>query len=280
MNETSTSDTDTIDSCPMSSQPPVLQPAVVDDIYNPVFFEQLAELERGHYWFEPRNRLITLLLGRHFPSANAMLEVGCGTGFVLQAIRQAYPSWHLTGSDFFEEGLQFCRARVKDVDLIQMDARKMPFNNEFDVIGAFDMLEHVDEDACVLRQFRQALRPGGGLLLTVPQHPCLWSSSDEVAHHKRRYTRRRMRNLLKETGFRPEHMTSFVSVLLPAMLVSRWLSRMRRSKTVRDPLGDLRVSPTLNRCLRWILEREVDLTTLGISVPFGGSLVVVARRAD
>jgi len=264
----------------MAGQTPGLQHCPTNAPFDPMLFEQLAKLEYGHYWFESRNRLITFLLRKHFSSARSMLEVGCGTGFVLQAIQRDHPSWRLVGSELFEEGLHFCRTRMKNVELVQMDARQISFCNEFDVIGAFDMLEHVDEDRLVLQQFHDALRPGGGLLITVPQHPCLWSTADELAHHKRRYTRRRMRSLLDETGFRIERMTSFVSILFPAMLLSRRLSHIRPKKATQDPLGDLKVSRTLNQCLRWLLEREVDLTELGIAFPFGGSLVTVARKTE
>ena len=74
-----------------------------------------------------------------------------------------------------------------------MDARRIPFEREFDVVGAFDVLEHIVEDEDVLGQMFKATRPGGGLLVTVPQHPFLWSASDEHAMHQRRYSRAELR---------------------------------------------------------------------------------------
>ncbi len=73
--------------------------------------------------------------------------------------------------------------------MLQFDACAIPYKAEFDVIGAFDVIEHIEEDTAALTQMYQALKPGGGLLITVPQHRFLWSAVDEMSYHKRRYHR-------------------------------------------------------------------------------------------
>ena len=87
------------------------------------------------------------------------------------------------------------------VTLFQMDARFVPFEEEFDVIGAFDALEHIKEDEDVLREIFRATKEGGGIILTVPQHPFLWSQMDEISHHYRRYTRRGLIDKVQRAGF-------------------------------------------------------------------------------
>src|ERR1041384_8013479 len=118
------------------------------------------------------------------------MEIGCGTGYVLSGIRQAFPDLRLSGSEIFSVGLTFAAERLPGIQLYQMDARQIPFREEFDVVGAFDVLEHVTEDEEVLSQMYQATRKGGGILLTVPHHPFLWSSLDVHARHVRRYQTR------------------------------------------------------------------------------------------
>ena len=78
--------------------------------------------------------------------------------------------------------------RVPDAALMRMAARRIPFDGEFDVVGAFDVIEHIEDDRAVLREMHRAAVPGGGILLTVPQHPFLWSEFDRQARHVRRYT--------------------------------------------------------------------------------------------
>jgi SAM-dependent methyltransferase len=112
---------------------------------------------------------------------------------VLSGIERAFPHLALYGSEIFSAGLAYAARRLNSAELFQMDARQIPFENEFDVIGAFDVLEHVKDDGVVLQQMHQALCAGGGLLVTVPQHPLLWSHLDEYACHVRRYTRKELR---------------------------------------------------------------------------------------
>ena len=102
-----------------------------------------------------------------------------------------------------------------------MDARCILFECEFDVVGTFDVLEHLVEDERALAQMFNAARPGGGLLVTVPQHRFLWSESDRFAMHQRRYSRTELRKKVESAGFQIERITSFNSLLLPLMILSR-----------------------------------------------------------
>ncbi len=156
-----------------------------------------------------------------------------------------------------------------------MDARRIPYVDEFDVIGAFDVLEHIPEDEAVLVQLRSALKPGGGLLITVPQHPRLWSSADVYACHVRRYTASEIRCKVENAGFEIVRSTSFVSLLLPAMLASR---RRGRDRGDFDPRDEFRIGRTANRALEEILRIERWLIRTGVSFPVGGSRLIVARR--
>ena len=190
--------------------------------FRPEIFEQIALLEEKNFWFVARNRLIVWALRRYFPEIGRYLEIGCGTGYVLMGVAQAYPLASLVGSEIFSIGLPYAASRVKSVELIQMDARQIPYVEEFGVIGAFDVLEHIEEDELVLRAMWSALRPGGGIAVTVPQHPWLWSAADESACHVRRYKTGELREKALRAGFKLQFETSFVSLLLPAMVASRF----------------------------------------------------------
>jgi SAM-dependent methyltransferase len=246
--------------------------------YDPAHFSELAELEARNFWFRARNRLIIWAMGRYFPGAKRFLEAGCGTGYVLSGIASAFPSLEIAGSEVAAEGLGFAARRVPAAHLLQMDARRIPFRGEFDVAGAFDVIEHIEDDRAVLRALRDALVPGGGLLLTVPQHPSLWSEYDVRAGHVRRYRAAELRERLTEAGFEIVRMTSFVTLLLPLMAASRLVHRKPRADY--DPLAELKIAPWLN----WTLERALDfeqrLIRAGLPLPMGGSLLVVARRND
>jgi SAM-dependent methyltransferase len=244
--------------------------------YDPEHFDRLFALEAGHFWFRARNRLIQWALARHFPGARSFCEIGCGTGYVLSGVREALPGAVLSASEAYAEGLPFAARRVPGARLMQMDARAIPFEEEFDAIGAFDVIEHIADDRAALRSMHRALAPGGGLLLTVPQHPWLWSWMDEEAHHVRRYTAPELRTKVEEAGFRVQRMSSFVSLLLPAMMLSR-LGR-RKAAVEADPYSEFRMSPGVNHVLEWVLGLERGMIRAGVSFPAGGSLLLVARK--
>ena len=157
-----------------------------------------------------------------------------------------------------------------------MDARAIPFVEEFDVIGAFDVLEHIEEDDMVLRQMHRAVRPGGGVLLTVPQHKFLWSRTDEYACHVRRYSAQDLVAKVAAAGFRVERMTSFVSLLLPLMMAAR--ARQPATDEQFDPLAELRIGGIANALLEKIMGIERLAIRAGLGFPAGGSLLLVARK--
>jgi len=244
--------------------------------FDPAHFSELARLEAGNFWFQARNRLIVWALARYFPDARSLLEVGCGTGFVLSGVADARPRLRLTGSEVATEGLAFAAQRVPSAELIQMDAQRIPFREEFDVAGAFDVIEHIEDDRAVLQELHAALAPGGGLLLTVPQHPTLWSEYDVRAGHVRRYRRAELRAKVTGVGLEIIRMTSFVSLLLPVMFLSRLAQRAPKARY--DPAAELRLAPWLNRLLETALDVERALVRAGVSFPAGGSLLLVARK--
>ena len=240
------------------------------------YFARLADQEAGNFWFRARNRLVVWALHRYFPKAQNFLEIGCGTGFVLSGIKEAFPGLALFGSEVFSEGLAFAATRLPTVELFQMDARRIPFRDEFDLIGAFDVLEHVKEDEAVLAQMYEATRDGGGILITVPHHRFLWSPVDEFARHVRRYETRELTEKVQRAGFSVLRVTSFVSLLLPLLVASRL---KQRGKAV-DPSAEYDINPTLNRALEKILDAERTAIRSGLSFPVGGSLLLVARRNE
>jgi len=243
--------------------------------FDPSLFEELAEVEGASFWFAARNRIVLWVLSTWFGNARSFLEVGCGTGYVLQAIAEALPKLELFAIDLHVEGLEFARRRVPTAGFAQADARALPLHAQFDVAGAFDVIEHVEDDAAVLASLRESVRPGGGVIVTVPQHPLLWSAFDDASHHVRRYRRHELEGKVRAAGLELVVSTSFISFLLPAMAISRLIPRPNGSRSVAD---DLRHTPRVERALDSVTEIEFALLRRGVRLPYGGSRLVVARR--
>jgi len=246
--------------------------------YDPDVVSQLAALEDRSFWFRSRNRLILAMLQRWFPKMRSFLEIGCGSGSVLADIARAFPQARLAGSEIFVEGLTHARLRVPSASLLQSDARNLPFRGRFDVIGAFDVLEHIADDTSVLREIFRVVGAGGGIILTVPQHPFLWSEADQFAHHKRRYTRRDLTRKLRAAGFDVIGRTSFVSLLLPLLAVARLHRRVTRRPF--NPWAEFQLPGRIDRALERVMRAELSMIRRGIVFPFGGSLIVAARKLE
>ena len=244
--------------------------------YDPDYFNKLFAIEPGHFWFTSRNGLIMWALRKYCPSAGSFFEAGCGTGFVLAGVGRAFGGMRLAGADMFSECLMLAGQRSPGAELCQMDARNVPFKNEFDCAGCFDTLEHIAEDETVISEIHKALKPGGVFVATVPQHPFLWSAADRSARHLRRYTRKELAGKMTAAGFRVERVTSFVSLLFPALLVSRAF----RKKHAAGKSGgyEFDVRPFMNKALSAVMSAERRLISAGVSFPAGGSLLAVARK--
>jgi ubiquinone/menaquinone biosynthesis C-methylase UbiE len=238
-------------------------------------FAHLAALEERHAWFRARSRLIVWALEHYFPHAQRLLEVGCGTGVVLKAIHRRFPDMELVGADLAPEALRIAETRVT-AKFIQVDTQEMPFEGDFDVVCAFDVLEHVDSDRAALTELARATRSGGGLLVTVPQYQWLWSAADEYGRHRRRYAKGEIEDKIAMAGFTLVRSTAWVCTLLPLVALSRF--RDRRAGDQFDPCRELRPSNFVNRSLEIVLEAERIAIQRGLTLPFGTSRLLVARK--
>jgi len=238
-------------------------------------YQGLSEVESGNFWFEARNKLILWAIKKYKNNFSSLLEIGCGTGYVLSGIAQFMPGRKLYGSDLFSKGLEFASKKNSDIQLMEIDARDIPYAKEFDIIGAFDVLEHIEEDMLVLRQIRDALNDNGFLFITVPQHKWLWSSIDQQACHVRRYAASELQSKIEKSGFELVYSTSFVSILLPLMYVSRLFSSKKS-----NAMNEFLLPSFINTVLYKIMVFELLLIKYGVCFPFGGSRLLVAKKTD
>lgn len=247
--------------------------------FEPAYFDDLIEAEGRNFWFRKRNDLIRWSIRRYIPNFSSFLEVGCGTGFVISALVDEFPNRRFVGSEIFLAGLRMASGRLPEVELIQMDACRIPFSSEFDVVGVFDVVEHIDDDRCVLSQIARSLKPEGYVLITVPQHPWLWSNSDVYARHVRRYTKQELHDKLTDAGLQVVRSTSFVSFLLPLLAVSRWIEK-KKDVGSYDPSREFVIPRWINFLLETVLAIEVLCIRIGIDFCAGGTRLVVAQRSS
>src|SRR6516165_6675968 len=121
--------------------------------YDPSFFDELAAVENRHFWFRARNRLVFELSKRISTALKPgylVLEVGCGTGNVLRMLREACSDGMVVGLELWFDGLKHAKKRSAGF-LVQGDVRRCPFSKPFDLVGMFDVLEHIQEEQETLK---------------------------------------------------------------------------------------------------------------------------------
>ena len=247
-------------------------------------FEILYQLEDTNFWFVHRNNIIQFLFEKHLGTAsNTVLEIGCGTGYVLAGLHKKIPNYTLQGSEIHLEGIKFAQTRLPNIELVQLDATTMPFENEFNAVGAFDVLEHIEEDVSVIKEVHRSLKSGGFFIISVPQHQWMWSINDDIAYHKRRYSRKELKNKLINEGFEIVYISSFVFILFPFMYISRFFKQKIElteitNETILKEMNELKLNPLVNSIFGLFMKADVFLIKMGISLPFGGSLIAVAKK--
>ncbi|HYH64111.1 MAG TPA: class I SAM-dependent methyltransferase [Urbifossiella sp.] len=260
--------------------------AASDRYGQPLAFADLLRSEDRHFWFRARNGVLSRVVRgvvRGWEPGYRVLEVGCGNGYVLRMLEAACPGADLTGSELFPEAVANAAQRVR-CRVVQADVYHLPPADPYRLIGMFDVLEHLPDDAGALRGLRAATTPGGRLVLTVPAYMTLWSHTDEAAGHYRRYTPTTLRAALVAAGWQVEYVTPFMLPLVPLMWLGRKVAavvnrlRGRRRTELEMAVGELRPVPVVNGLMRALLAPEAPLIGARWRLPVGTSLLAVASN--
>lgn len=237
---------------------------------------QIAEmyaLEADHWWFWGKRLLLRRLLGNRLMRPDLrILDVGCGAGAGAIEL-SAYGS--VVACDRSLDALGYARGRGL-LRVVAASAPDLPFRSAaFDVVTAYDVLEHVEDDAAFVRELARVLAPGGALAIHVPAWPSLWSGHDEILEHKRRYTRRNLAALLQDNGLRIQSLGwASCAIFLPAV-AARWMRQMMGRQSQDADLGV--VPAPFNRILRGVYRAEAAVA-VRFGLPFGLSLAAIATR--
>ncbi len=239
----------------------------MDRAYTAVHIEE----DRHHWYFGGRLAVLLAALERALPPKPCRLvELGCGTGNVLQALGRF---GHAVGVETAPELRAVGAAAGLDIRPGTLPD-DIPVPDEWaDAVLLLDVIEHVDDDVAALRAARRLARPGGVVMVSVPAYAWLWSGHDVALGHRRRYTASRLRVALAAAGLHVEHVGYFNTVLFPAIAAVRLAKRLGGGEG-----HDLHRPPAIvNRALTalFALERHVVLRP---GLPFGSSVLAVARR--
>lgn len=241
-------------------------------------YQQFADLEENHFWFRGRRQIFFELIEQDLAGKRDLeiLEIGCGAGGMLGPL-SAYGQ--VTGLDISQDYIAFCRSRGY-ARVLTASGYELPFQDQsFDLVAMFDVIEHIPDDARVLAEVQRVLKPDGRIFISVPAYQFLFSQNDRIAHHCRRYTAGRLRQLLTGVGLKPTKISYFNTFLFPLILPAVLVLKLKE-KLLGLPDGQTNLSHRfagpLNHIFAWIMGSERFLLKQ-IEFPFGHSLVALGK---
>lgn len=241
--------------------------------------ERLHRQADSHWWHVGRRRVVARLVHHRWAGGGdpkpLVLEVGCGVGNFWDVLASRTTP---IGLDWSFEALRRAQGRGYR-QLLRADVLHLPVRTgSVEGLLIFDVLEHVKEDAQVLRECFRCLQPGGTLIVTVPACPWLWSDLDEQVGHVRRYRRQELAHKIRHVGFHIAKLSYFNSVLFPALASVRLIQRILR-RWIRFDSSCLEAPrlPGLNRFLAACFGAEAGWLCRG-RFPWGASLLCLAQK--
>lgn len=235
----------------------------------------MSQVGDRHWWYQGLRQVVLDHLREAAPAGTELrvLDAGCGTGTVLQALAEGGQA---VGIDFSPKAIALCRQRGIHRTAVA-SVMQLPFSDGlFDAVISCDVLCHRDltDLTAALREMARVLRPGGRLLLNLPAHPWLLSSHDLAVANVRRFTRTEVLGLLQSAGLTPVRISYWNGLLFPLIAVLRlWRQHF---PAPNSDLADL-PSPLVNRLLSLLLTLERAITRLS-PLPSGLSIFTVARK--
>lgn len=227
---------------------------------------KLAALEDTHWWYRERRALLSRALRRLAAAGRRpgpALDIGAAGGGNTRVLRAH--GWRPIALEYSPDGAHV--ARERGLDVIRADARFLPLPAEsLDLVVAFDILEHFDEDYLATAEIHRTLRPGGTALIAVPADMRLWSAHDVAVGHVRRYDRTGLAAVVEKAGLVVDELWSWNVVLRP---VAAW----RRRKSTGSDLDDLPTVVNLGLSAIIAAERYLPVRSLP-----GVSLMLRAHR--
>lgn len=236
-----------------------------------VVYQQMAELDDRHWWYRARRQIIADLIRREarLPDTAQILEIGCGTGHNLAMLSLF---GHVEGLELDDEARALSEQRLgRKIMSSPLPGLAGVAEGRYDLIGAFDVIEHIDDDRAALASIATKLKPGGTFMMTVPAHQWMWSAHDAVNHHKRRYSKHSLKQLIEGSPLELRRIGYFNSLLFPLAVAERAVSKLRGKED-----ADVKLPPApLNKALEKVFGIERYLVGR-LPLPPGLSLFAVA----
>jgi ubiquinone/menaquinone biosynthesis C-methylase UbiE len=238
-------------------------------------YARMAEHEANYWWHLGRLRIIQTYIKKAVGRKKdaKILNVGCGTGGTIDMLESF---GEVDNVDISDDAIKFMKKhgyhRITKVDDIEL-----PFKDKsYDIVGAFDVLEHIEDHVGALKEWSRVLKDDGAVVLTVPAYQWLWSDHDVSLYHKRRYTTKLLAKAADEAGLRPLKKSYAVVFSLPMVVGFRTLNKLLGRKTDSET-SYVDVPEWVNKTFTKLLYAEAGLHK-HVAFPAGTSVVAILKK--
>jgi 2-polyprenyl-3-methyl-5-hydroxy-6-metoxy-1,4-benzoquinol methylase len=244
--------------------------------YNAQGLDNLYAQEEKHFWFVARKEFILQSMQKYIAKGKKIIEIGAGTGNVSRYL-QKNKYQNISVGEMHLNGLKYAKGYgIKEC--YQFNLLNTPFENEFDVICLFDVLEHIKDDDLALKNINKGLINGGSIVLTVPSHMWLWSRDDAISGHKVRYTKKKLVTKLKDNGFKILNARYFFISIVPLLYIRTLLKKDNGSKIEKHEFTrNISMNSIFSKALLFVSRIENSINYLLPNL-FGGSLLIIAKK--
>ncbi len=201
----------------------------------------------------------------------SLLNIGSGTGGTIPVLEAFTDVTNVEASD---DAIHWSRKNGVN-NIVKVEGIKLPFeDSSFDILVAFDVLEHLEDDKAALAEWRRILKPGGLLMVTVPAYQWLWSVHDESLHHYRRYSAAKLHRLLNTQGYRVLKRSYAIAFSFPLIVIFRLFNSV---SGIQQKSSHVYLPTPINWAFIQLLRTEAFMQKY-INFPFGTSILVVGKK--
>lgn len=241
------------------------------------YYYQYYKQERTHWWFKIREKIINDQLQQlALPSSPKILNIGAATYKSTELLKNF---GHVTSIEFDEDCCQFVRDELNE-EIEEGSILDLKFEDDFfDLVCAFDVIEHVEDDTTAIKEMQRVCSKNGILFITVPAYEFLWSSHDEINHHFRRYRLKDLKNIIKDRSLEIIYSSYFNTVLFPFISVFRLcLNIFKKNSESKSDFENFDPKNSSNKLFAFLFNLERPLLKKRYSFPFGVSCLIICKK--
>ncbi len=233
------------------------------------------ETEKNYWWFILKRQLIISFVQSLINKGDVILEIGCGGGQLSCELQQS--GYEVISTDYEPSAVQYTHDKGIPYCFVSNCGEGIPIQDEsVHLIIMTDVLEHIQNHTLTMKECHRILKTGGYVLITVPAYPCLFSSWDRWNKHFRRYTKKQLQELAKDSQLIIKKLTHWNIPGLPFALLRKIIDYFNPTRSYE---GFPPVPSLIELPLKWFVSVENNWVRKHY-LPMGLSIICIFQKIE